>query len=94
MFMNGQVDIDDEELAQELSSIKYKFTRRGKIQIESKEELKKRLGKSPDKADCMMLAYAEVDMTEFSVVNTNPDPIDELVKLANTWPPPEGVFTE
>ena len=58
-FMEGTVDIDDEDLARELSKIKYQFSRQGKIKIEAKEEYKKTYGYSPDLADCMMLAWAE-----------------------------------
>lgn len=49
---------DDVQLHGQLCSIKYKFMggRTGtKIQIESKDEIKKRLGMSPDKADTFMM---------------------------------------
>ncbi|MBR0315966.1 MAG: hypothetical protein IJQ99_03795 [Synergistaceae bacterium] len=50
---------DDDELLAELSSVKYKIDSRGAIQIESKEEMKKRLGRSPDRADAVVLAFAQ-----------------------------------
>ena len=50
---------EDDELLAELSSVKYKIDGRGAIQIESKEEMKKRLGRSPDKADAVVLAFAQ-----------------------------------
>ena len=51
--------IDDEAL-EELSVINYKFLS-GRIQINKKEEIKKKLkGKSPDKADGLMLCNAPV----------------------------------
>jgi len=43
----------DEELKQELSQTKWEFLSNGKIKIEPKEEIKKRLGRSPDKSDAL-----------------------------------------
>lgn len=61
MFERGEVDLDpeDEELASQLGSIKYIFTRKGKIQIESKDDMRKRGMPSPDRADACMLSVAE-----------------------------------
>lgn len=67
---------DDPELANELGSIRFKLNSAGKIEIEKKDEIKKRTGKSPDKADALALAFASdhtgtvgmmqpVDVTEF-----------------------------
>jgi hypothetical protein len=47
----------DPELAQELMETKWKFMSNGKIQIEAKEELRKRLKRSPDKADSLALTF-------------------------------------
>ncbi len=49
---------DDDELVAELASPVYKYTSSGKIKIESKEEMKKRGIKSPDKADALALTIA------------------------------------
>jgi hypothetical protein len=43
----------DDELMEELTSIEYQFQSNGKIQIESKDEIVKRIGRSPDKADAL-----------------------------------------
>jgi len=43
----------DDELLQELTETQWKFMSNGKIQIESKEDIKKRLKRSPDKADAL-----------------------------------------
>lgn len=51
----------DDELLAELAGVKYKFNSRGQWVLESKEEMKKRLGYSPDKADAVVLAFAELD---------------------------------
>ena len=46
----------DNELLGDLCSPKW-FIRSGKIYIESKDEIKKRLGRSPDSADAVVIAY-------------------------------------
>ena len=48
----------DDELLSELASVKYKVDARGAIQIESKEDMRKRLGHSPDRADAVVLAFS------------------------------------
>jgi hypothetical protein len=59
LFENGLVAIEDEELAFELSKIKIEYLRSGKIKIVDKDTIKKELGgRSPDKAECMMLAFS------------------------------------
>ena len=59
LFQDGAVDLDpeDEELAAQLGSIKWKIDSAGRIQIESKEDMKKRGLPSPDRADAVMMAY-------------------------------------
>ncbi len=58
-FQDGTIDIDpkDEELAGQLVDLRYKRTSSGKIQIESKDDIRKRGRKSPDEADAVMLAF-------------------------------------
>ncbi len=58
-FQAGDIDIDpdDAELAAQLADIKYKRNSRGQIVIELKEEMKRRMGRSPDDADAVMLAF-------------------------------------
>ena len=57
-FELGQIDIDvdDEELASELSAIKFKFDNKGRVQIEKKEEMKRRGLNSPNRADAVAMA--------------------------------------
>ena len=63
-FKDGEIDLSRiqqnvyDRLSGELTSIKYKYTSKGQIQIEAKKEMKKRLGRSPDLADALMLAFA------------------------------------
>jgi phage terminase large subunit len=63
-FEAGRVSVDDEELIFELSKMKVEFLRSGKIKIIDKEIIKKELnGRSPDRAESMMLAYSEEGST-------------------------------
>jgi hypothetical protein len=61
-FERDEIDLDptDDDLAAELIDIQYSRTSSGKIKIESKDEIKKRTkGKSPNRAEALMLAMAE-----------------------------------
>lgn len=70
LFMNERVAIEDDELAFELSKIRVEFLRSGKIKIVDKDTLKKAppegIGRSPDRAECMMLTYSK-EVSETSV---------------------------
>lgn len=48
---------NDQRLIQELSAVKYKYLAGGVIQIESKDDIKKRLGRSTDSADSVIQAF-------------------------------------
>ena len=50
--------VDDEALIAELTLPSYKHLSTGKIQVESKEELKKRGVTSPDLADAFLITFA------------------------------------
>jgi len=64
-FEEGDIDIeDDEDLVEQLANIKYRVNSRGQIIIESKEDMKKRGRKSPDRGDALMLAFAKVEHPE------------------------------
>lgn len=59
-FEKGKVGIQDEDLAIELGKIEREYTTKDKIKIIDKAKIRKKLGgRSPDKADCMMLAFAK-----------------------------------
>ncbi len=56
MILDRKVRIPaDAALAGQLAAVKYRFCSDGRILIEPKEELKKRLGRSPDEADAFVL---------------------------------------
>lgn len=46
----------DSKLEGELVSVRYGFDSRGRIKVEPKDELRKRIGRSPDRADALALA--------------------------------------
>ena len=52
----------DAELMAELSSLRYRFNSRGKMLMESKEDIRSRGRPSPDKADALMLAFLDDDL--------------------------------
>lgn len=58
----------DDILLNELASIHYTFTSKQQIQIESKDDIKKRTGKSPDRADALVLAFADYHVQEADVI--------------------------
>ena len=51
---------EDRELAAELAAARWTMTPRG-IQVEAKDDIAARLGRSPDKADAAVYAFAEAD---------------------------------
>ena len=63
LMLKGEVDLDrnDVELSKQLLSLKYKFTTRGGIQIESKKDMSNRGAPSPDELDGVV--YATLDTT-------------------------------
>jgi hypothetical protein len=67
-FENGDIDIDagDEELAKQLGEIKWTMTSKGQISVESKE-MRARGLPSPDRADAVAYAFAQVEITGIDV---------------------------
>lgn len=59
LLHDGEIEIpNDEDLVGQLSTRKYTVTSKGKIRLESKDEMKKRGLRSPDRADALVLAFA------------------------------------
>ena len=50
---------NDPTLIQELTAIRYKFQSRGKMKVESKDEMKRRGQRSPDVADAFVMTFAQ-----------------------------------
>jgi hypothetical protein len=63
MFFELPIDtmsiIHDDDLMDELAGRRYDYDKQGRKRIESKDEIKKRLRRSPDKADAFLLAFYE-----------------------------------
>ena len=59
-FEQSEIDIDpdDDKLAAQLGSIKWGIDSRGRIKIESKDDMRKRGLPSPARADAMVIAFA------------------------------------
>ena len=66
LFEDGLVDLDpdDDELAAQLAALRYSYTSRGQVVIESKDDMRKRGMPSPDRADAVMLALARVNLPD------------------------------
>jgi len=64
LFKDGNIDLTRvpqpiyDRLSGELTAILFSYTSAGKIKVESKADMKARLGHSPDVADALMLAFA------------------------------------
>jgi phage terminase large subunit len=57
-FRTGDISIPrDETLVEELAGLKYQHTSRGQIKMESKDEMKRRGMKSPDRADMLSMLF-------------------------------------
>lgn len=64
----GDMDLDaDEQLAADLVSPKYSFDLKLRRVVEKKEETKKRLGRSPDRADAVLLTLVKPQQASIGV---------------------------
>jgi hypothetical protein len=65
LFENGEIDIDelDDVLAAQLGSLKWAIDPRGRIKIESKDEMRKRGMPSPDRTDTAAQAFSRRAVT-------------------------------
>lgn len=77
-FKTGDIYIPpDQELQSQLSSIHFKITRAG-YQIEAKDEIKKRLKVSPDRADSLAYLFADFMHAQASSIATIAEIDEEL----------------
>jgi len=58
----GGVIVDDPELVAEICAPEYTFDKRGRLILEPKDEIKVKLGRSPDRLDALMLTFALPEM--------------------------------
>jgi len=69
VFKKDKIGIpNDTNLIQELSDLRYKFSSEKKVRIEAKEDMKKRIGRSPDKADALALAFYDAKESEPAMI--------------------------
>ena len=66
----------DDELSQELTSTMFKFASNGKIQIEPKDDIKKRIKRSPDKSDALSFTFYPTQD-----VDPNPKKLSDIAKM-------------
>ena len=66
------VRLADEKMVADLCAATWRLTPRG-IQIEDKEKIKKRLGRSPDRGDSIIMAYGEGKKDDWGAMPDWPD---------------------
>jgi len=67
-FETGRIDLPSDnqylpKLKQELISTEWRITENGKVEIEKKENIKKKIGRSPDFSDALSMAFIDVSDT-------------------------------
>lgn len=71
-FVRTCTEAIDEETEAQLSTVLFRETSRGKTEIESKEEMRKRGLKSPDRAEADILAFARIVPREVTIEDREP----------------------
>ena len=86
LFEDGLVDLDpeDDELAAQLGALRYAYTSRGQIVIESKDDMRKRGMPSPDRADAVMLVLANVNLPQDRNISAD-DILDQIEDEPLSW---------
>jgi hypothetical protein len=82
MFEEGLIDIEaeDEDLQAELMETHFKPNSTGQIQIESKEDITQRLGRSPDRADAFVMSLQQAATAAVSNGPKIPSKVHEIPK--------------
>ncbi len=57
-WLPGGAIEDNSELAEDIAAADYGFNRQGQIQLEAKDSIRARLGRSPDRSDALALTFA------------------------------------
>tara|TARA_R110002074_G_scaffold388384_1_gene570979 strand:+ start:1201 stop:3894 length:2694 start_codon:yes stop_codon:yes gene_type:complete len=77
---NGPCQIPDEDdLAAEVGAVQYKFDSNGRWQLEKKEDMKKRILRSPDKGDAIVLTFAEPVQLQDGAASYEPSDYDDAL---------------
>jgi hypothetical protein len=74
----GLAGLTDEETQAQLAGIRYRHTAAGRVEIESKDDAKKRGQSSPDRAEALVLAFARVVPRQQTVVFNAPYSISPI----------------
>jgi len=81
--------VQDDELCDDLCSVCKSYDGKGRLQLENKEKVKDRLGRSPDKADAFVLTFAEpvYDVGQTKNMGLNHMAIENLfqTKISQEW---------
>jgi hypothetical protein len=85
MVAGGKIP-NNPRLLKELSTPVYSFNAAGKIQLEPKEDIKKRLGFSPDLADALALTFALPMLPETAPRQLYADHSDDALKIYDDSP--------
>lgn len=74
--------VNDDELLDDLCSVNKCYDSRGRLQLESKDKVKERIGRSPDKADAFVLTFAEpvYDVGKVKTIGIENNTIESLFK--------------
>ena len=68
---NGELSLPrHQKLAEDLTTVRYHISADKMIKVEPKEDIKKRIGRSPDYADALMMGYAGELLVQSSVVDS------------------------
>lgn len=78
-LQRGEISLPpDDQLAADLTNIKYTYTSKGQIKLESKDDVKKRLGRSPDRGDALAIALYARDVPVFEVTDNEREAFEAL----------------
>ena len=82
MMEAGTISLKDKELLNQLTDLHYSINHKGKIKLESKEEMAKRGKPSPDEADALVLSLASPIIGSFpqSLEEVKPEIIKKPIK--------------
>lgn len=77
--------LNDDDAVAQLSTRKFKMTSNGKIQLERKEDMKKRGLTSPDRADALVLAFADESMPEIVIIDPTTVSYEDIIGGASLF---------
>ena len=82
--------VKDDELLDDLCSVNKSYDSKGRLQLEPKEKVKERIGRSPDKADAFVLTFAEPvydtgQVKTIGIENTTIESLFRATESNNSW---------